>query len=53
VSENGPETRDPARSFATIFGHLVVQTGRVAGPEIRRSAMENWSADTTARLGKD
>jgi hypothetical protein len=42
--------KDMARGFATVSGHLVGLTGRVAGLEIRLSAMEDWSADTTARL---
>ena len=39
-----------ADGFAVITGHLVGLAGRVAGLEIRLSAMEDWSADTTARL---
>ncbi len=42
--------KDMARGFAMVTGHLVALTGRVEGLEIRMSAMETWSADTTERL---
>jgi len=43
-------SKDMARGFETISGHLVGLTGRVAGLEIRMGAMEAWSSDTTQRL---
>ena len=44
--------RDMARGFETVSGHLTGLTGRIAGLEIRLSAMEAWSADTTQRLAR-
>ena len=44
--------RDMARGFETVAGHLTGLTGRIAGLEIRLSAMEAWSADTTQRLAR-
>jgi hypothetical protein len=44
--------KDMARGFETVTGHLVGITGRIAGLEIRMSAMETWSADTTKRLDR-
>ena len=38
------------RLEAAMADGFAVITGRVAGLEIRLSAMEDWSADTTARL---
>ena len=43
-------SKDMARGFEMISGHLIGLTGRVAGLEVRLSAMEAWSADTTQRL---
>jgi hypothetical protein len=66
-TDNGPETlrhlraiderleqiaQDLARGFETVTGHLVGITGRIAGLEIRMSAMDTWSADTTKRLDR-
>jgi hypothetical protein len=44
--------KDMARGFETVTGHLVGITGRIAGLEIRMSAMETWSAETTKRLDR-
>ena len=43
-------SKDMKFGFETLTGHLVGLTGRVAGLEIRATAMEAWSADTTQRL---
>ena len=43
-------SKDIRHGFETLTGHLVGLTGRIAGLEIRATAMEAWSADTTQRL---
>ena len=45
-------SKDMARGFETVTGHLVGITGRIAGLEIRMAALETWSADTTKRLDR-
>jgi hypothetical protein len=45
-------SKDMARGFATVTGHLVSLNGRVAGLEIRMEAIEAWSVDTTASLDR-
>lgn len=45
-------SKDMAHGFAVLTGHIVGLTGRVAGLEIRMTALEDWSADTTKRLDR-
>jgi hypothetical protein len=45
-------SQDMARGFATITGHLVSLTGRVAGLEIRMAAIEEWTVQTDKRLDR-